>query len=118
MPSKPRFEPSRARFVVDAGGVLLYRTKSGNFFTVSPVYGGAELTKEITEDEAARLTRQHADPATFALFFDRTPPVKISVDIPAGLLSRIDARRDDRLKTRRAVILAALVEFVKNNNGN
>ena len=113
MPAKPRFEPSRARFIVDADGVLLYRSKSGHYFTVSPVYGGAELTKEVSEDEAARLTRLHADPATFALFFDREPPVKISVDIPAGLLARIDARRDDRLKTRRAVILAALVDFIK-----
>ena len=110
MPRTPRYDPSRARFVASADGVTLYKTRSGNFFTEKQMLGGVFIA-EISREEAQDFAFAHADPATYAICFDSRRPVKISVDIPPDLLDKIDACKTKQLKTRRAVILAALNQY-------
>ena len=110
MPRTPRRDPSRARFVASADGVTLYKTRSGHFFTERQMIGGVFIA-DISREDAQDFAFAHADPATYAVCFDSRPPVKVSVDIPPDLLDKIDACRTGQLKTRRAVILAALNQY-------
>lgn len=92
-----------AKLLASAGGVSLYRTKSGKFFielgggmnVITATAARAWLTQTIGEEETEKL-------------FAKEELFRVSVDLPVSLISKIDAARDKKCRSRKAVIEAAL----------
>ena len=92
-----------AKLLASAGGVSLYRTKTGKFFielggdmnVITATAARAWLTQTVGEKETEKI-------------FAREELFRVSVDLPISLIQEIDAARDKSCRSRKAVIEAAL----------
>jgi len=99
--------PKTARKIATADGETLYKTKSRKFFTVDD---DGEIALVSTNRAVLWLTRHYGDGAADLAFADEkeVPTLRVTLDLPAELVEKIDAARDDERRSRRAVIQAAL----------
>ena len=92
-----------AKLLASAGGVSLYRTKTGKFFielgggmnVITAAAARSWLTQTIGAEETEKL-------------FTKEKLFRVSVDLPVSLIQKIDAARDKKCHSRKAVIEAAL----------
>ena len=92
-----------ARKIASADGVTLYKTKSRRFF----VEDSDEL-RLMGDAEAREWLTQHCGADFAAAVFTDEDLRRVVVDLPVELVDKIDAAKTAELKTRRAVIQAAL----------
>lgn len=98
-----RCDTATARKLGTAGGLTLYKTKSRKFFFAD----GHDL-RIIPATEAYTWLALNVDKAAAESAFGEENRQRITVDLPASLLGKIDAARDADNRSRRAVIEAAL----------
>ena len=98
--------PKTARKIATADGVALYKTKSRKFFTVE----NGEIALIPANKAVLWLVEHYGDGAAELAFADEkeVPMLRVTLDLPAALVEKIDAARDDVLRSRRSVIQAAL----------
>lgn len=104
-----RCDTTRARKLGTAGGLTLYKTKSRKFFFAD----GRDL-RIIPATEAYSWLAQNVSKAAAESAFAEEDRQRITVDLPASLLDKIDAARDADNRSRRAVIEAALKQIFEN----
>lgn len=104
-----RCDTATARKLGTAGGLTLYKTKSRKFFFAD----GRDL-RIIPATEAYFWLAQHVSKAAAESTFTEEERQRITVDLPASLLDKIDAARDADNRSRRAVIEAALRQIFGN----
>ena len=92
-----------AKLLASAGGVSLYMTKSGKFFI--ELGGGMNV---ITATAARAWLTQTVGAKETEKIFAREELFRASVDLPVSLIQKIDAARDKKCHSRKAVIEAAL----------
>jgi len=99
--------PKTARKIATADGVTLYKTKSRQFFTCD---ADGELALISANRAVLWLVQYYGDGAAELAFADEkeVPTLRVTLDLPAELVEKIDAARDDERRSRRAVIQAAL----------
>lgn len=104
-----RCDTATARKLGTAGGLTLYKTKSRKFFFAD----GRDL-RVIPATEAYTWLAQNVGKADAESAFVEEDRQRITVDLPASLLDKIDAARDADNRSRRAVIEAALKQIFEN----
>lgn len=104
-----RCDTATARKLGTAGGLTLYKTKSRKFFFAD----GRDL-RIIPATEAYSWLSQHVSKAAAESTFAEEERQRITVDLPASLLDKIDAARDADNRSRRAVIETALRQIFGN----
>lgn len=92
-----------AKLLASAGGISLYMTKSGKFFI--ELGGGMNV---ITAEAARSWLTQTIGAEETEKLFAKEELFRVSVDLPVSLISKIDAARDKKCRSRKAVIEAAL----------
>ena len=92
-----------ARLLASAGGVSLYRTKTNKFFV--EIGGGMNV---ITAAAARSWLTQTIGAEETEKLFTKEKLFRVSVDLPISLIQKIDAARDKKCRSRKAVIEAAL----------
>lgn len=104
-----RCDTATARKLGTAGGLTLYKTKSRKFFFAD----GRDL-RIIPATEAYSWLAQNVGKAAAESAFAEEDRQRITIDLPASLLDKINAARDADNRSRRAVIEAALRRIFEN----
>ena len=106
-----RCDTATARKLGTAGGLTLYKTKSRKFFFAD---GRNLRIIPAPATEAYSWLAQNVGKAAAESAFVEEDRQRITVDLPASLLDKIDAARDADNRSRRAVIEAALKQVFEN----
>lgn len=104
-----RYNTDTAKKVaVISDGIILQRSKSGNFF----IFDGEKIIP-VTEIEAKRLASDVMDTeAFFSAFEDNSPEHRITVYLPERLLKRLDSAAVGNV-SRSDIVIAALNLYLK-----
>ena len=111
---QPRMDPGRARQIASVNGKTLYRSKSGVFFMTS---SWNDDPSKIPEKAAREWVKKNCSPILYSLVFDDKPPVRVSLMIPAALLSLIDTEINDMQRSRSSVVVKGLEQYFSQIKG-